>query len=401
MARSVRSHTLETRAARLRLPVAKKAVFVKIGRGLHLGYRRNQTAGTWSARVIKDGADFERSLGRADDFEDANGETVFDFWQAQEAARVLSGQPVEVALAKAMTLAEAITAYEADLRTRGGDFQNARRVRYHLPEELAGKPVPTLTARDLRRWRDGLVEKLSASTVNRTTNALKAALNLAAKQDERIANNRAWQIGLERISGAERSRNVILGDDIVKALAGAAYREGPEFGMLVEVAAVTGARMGQISALECADLQADRLRLMMPASAKGRGKKAGVRRPVPIPPTLAARLGEVAEGRGDHAPLLRKPNGDRWQKNDHSRLFARVVKSVGLDPEEVTIYALRHSSIVRQILANVPIRVVAAIHDTSVAMIERTYSAFIADHADALARAALLDTGDRPRLRVV
>jgi hypothetical protein len=47
---------------------------------------------------------------------------------------------------------------------------------------------------------------------------------------------------------------------------------------------------------------------------------------------------------------------------------------------------------VRQLLANVPVRVVAALHDTSVAMIERTYSKYIADHADELARATLPET---------
>ena len=57
----------------------------------------------------------------------------------------------------------------------------------------------------------------------------------------------------------------------------------------------------------------------------------------------------------------------------------------------MTIYALRHSSIVRQLLANVPVRIVAVNHDTSIAMIERTYSRFIADHSDVLARKALLD----------
>jgi hypothetical protein len=35
--------------------------------------------------------------------------------------------------------------------------------------------------------------------------------------------------------------------------------------------------------------------------------------------------------------------------------------------------------------------VVAVNHDTSTAMIERTYSRFIGDHADAIARTALLD----------
>jgi hypothetical protein len=45
------------------------------------------------------------------------------------------------------------------------------------------------------------------------------------------------------------------------------------------------------------------------------------------------------------------------------------------------MYALRHSSIVRGLKANLPIRLVAALHDTSVEMIEKHYSAFIVDAA--------------------
>jgi hypothetical protein len=59
----------------------------------------------------------------------------------------------------------------------------------------------------------------------------------------------------------------------------------------------------------------------------------------------------------------------------------------------VTLYSLRHSSIVRGLLASVPTRVVAAQHDTSVPMLERTYSQHILDHSDTVARRALLDTG--------
>ena len=47
MARNTRSSRLETRTNRLRLPVAKKPVYVKIDRGIALGYRRNHGAGTW------------------------------------------------------------------------------------------------------------------------------------------------------------------------------------------------------------------------------------------------------------------------------------------------------------------------------------------------------------------
>jgi hypothetical protein len=57
----------------------------------------------------------------------------------------------------------------------------------------------------------------------------------------------------------------------------------------------------------------------------------------------------------------------------------------------VTIYALRHSSITRQLLAGVPTRLVAALHDTSIKMIEHTYNRHIADHSDTIARRALLD----------
>jgi hypothetical protein len=51
-------------------------------------------------------------------------------------------------------------------------------------------------------------------------------------------------------------------------------------------------------------------------------------------------------------------------------------------------------------LANVPIRVVAAGHDTSVAMIEKNYARFIQGHTDALVRATLLDA-DRDAAEVI
>ncbi len=131
---------------------------------------------------------------------------------------------------------------------------------------------------------------------------------------------------------------------------------------------------------------------MVPTSRKGRGKKAVSHRPVPIPAGLAQRLAAAVAQRPAPAPLLTKPSGQPWCKSDHARPFARIAKRCAVDPDDVTIYALRHSSIVRQILAGVPVRVVAVNHDTSVTMIERTYSRYIGDHADALARKALLDT---------
>ena len=43
-----------------------------------------------------------------------------------------------------------------------------------------------------------------------------------------------------------------------------------------------------------------------------------------------------------------------------------------------------------------PVRVVAASHDTSITMLERSYSAYVLDHSDAVSRAALLDLAVSP-----
>ena len=389
MAHRVRSMKLQTRGARLRLPVAKKPVFVKIAPGLSLGYRRNQTAGTWVVRVADgNGANWTKAIGAADDFEETVGS--LDFWQAQDRARAVAraGQP-----SGAETVAKALDRYEDDLQTRGSDVANVERVRIHLSDKLAQKNVALLTTSDLRAWRDGLARELAAATVNRTASALRAALNLAADQNERIVSRKSWEVGLATIPDAERARNVILPETQVRAIIAAAYKESEQFGLLVELAAVTGARVSQLRRLEVQDVQGDRAdpRLMMPSSAKGYGKKV-MRRPVPIPEALAARLRLTSTGKPGNAALMVKPSGEPWRRSDHSRLFKRAVRRAAGDPSEVTVYALRHTNIVRQILANVPIRIVAVNHDTSVAMLERTYSRHIADHSDGLARESLLDT---------
>jgi hypothetical protein len=88
MARTVREASLATRSARLRLALAHKPYWRVIEQGLHLGYRRRATGGTWIARRRNDeGIYREVKLGLADDLQDANG-SILDFSQAQRAARL-------------------------------------------------------------------------------------------------------------------------------------------------------------------------------------------------------------------------------------------------------------------------------------------------------------------------
>ena len=395
-----RAAKLETPTARRKLEVRKKPYWTTISPGIHLGYRRNQTAGTWSVRVADSGAEWIKKIALADDLEAASPPHVLSYWQAIDQARALARRQPGTAddESRPISVSEALDRYEADLKARGGSPYNAEHPRIHLTGVLLNKPVALLGATELRKWRDSLLVKgLAPGTVNRTKTGLRAALELAAAHDPRITNQRAWKVGLAALPDAHRARNVILDDATVRRIVAAAYDHDRPLGVMVEVAAVTGGRLSQLARLEVADLQADgsEPRLLMPLSAKRRARtKRHERRPVPITPALTAVLKQVAAGRPSDAPLLLRSNGERWghgRRRHHRDDFRAVVEAAELDPNVVTLYALRHSSIVRQLLANTPIRIVASLHDTSVKMIERSYSRHIASHSDEIARRALLD----------
>jgi integrase len=403
MARRPRTSRLETRTARLKLRVRRKPHdFTSISPGIALGYRRCASAGRWVVKVADGhGGYWTKVVGIADDFEDTDGEHVLSWWQAQDKARALA-RGKDTGGARPATVAEAIADYERDLIARSASPANARRARALLTPTLLSKPVALLTARELKHLRDGMVDKgAKPASVNRDMKGLKAALNLAAAHDERISNARAWRTALAALPDAHTARNVILTDEQVLALIAAAYAESDAFGLLVETAAVTGARISQLARLEVGDLQTDRV--VMPSSRKGKGVKRITRKPVPITADLAAKLTRAVGKRAPTDPLLLRADGKAWrpENQDYWLPFRNTVTRAGLDPKIVTLYALRHSSIVRALLAGVPTRVVAVQHDTSVAMLERTYSAFIADHSDAVGRRGLLNTAQTVAANVV
>src|SRR5262249_2394934 len=193
--------------------------------------------------------------------------------------------------------------------------------------------------------------------------------------------------------------DAVLSDAESRDVVGACYAESDHVGRLVGVLAVTGCRPVQASRLLVKDLQPDRL--LLPRSAKGKGRKRIERRPIPIPPSLVAKLKAAAGDRPADAPLLQRMDGQAWQPrfSDHSRPFQRALAAAGLP--KVVPYALRHSSITRARLRGVPGRVVADQHDTSVAMIERNYASCIADHSDAMVRAAQIDLAPGTSNKVV
>ena len=137
---------------------------------------------------------------------------------------------------------------------------------------------------------------------------------------------------------------------------------------------------------------------MMPKSGKGGGRnrvaKKSERYSVPITAPLAERLKAAAAGRAPDAALLQRTDGSPWGDEPGSfyrRNMRAAVEAIGEDPDLVTPYSLRHSNITRMLLRNVPVRLIASFHDTSIGQIERNYSRFITEaHSDAVSRSALL-----------
>jgi hypothetical protein len=129
---------------------------------------------------------------------------------------------------------------------------------------------------------------------------------------------------------------------------------------------------------------------MMPSSLKGKNRRTRTRKPMPIGAGLAARLAQLAEGRGAAEPLLTMPDGARWSASLHHKRFRQAVQAAGL-PSDTTAYSMRHSAITKALLANVPVRLVASSFDTSIGQIEKAYSRFISDHGDEMMRRAAFD----------
>ena len=287
-------------------------------------------------------------------------------------------------------------AYRADLTARRAGLDNVTRLLTHVSPAMRKRPVALLDVTELRKWRDAATKRMEPASVNRLITILKAVLNLAASRDE-LLSSRPWEIGLAALPEATTARNVVLPESAIRSLVLAAREQSNEFGLLVETLALTGARVSQLARCEVRDLAGERL--MVPSSAKGQNKRAG-RTPVPIPTALAARLRATATGRRATDLLFVKPSGDGWGKSQHSRPFARAVVAIGEDAGVISSYALRHSHITAQLLAGLPVQLVAKLHDTSASQIEKHYAATIASHSDELVRAAMI-TVDRPASEVV
>jgi integrase len=380
---------LETRTARQRLPVSSIPIYARIETGLSIGYRKNASGGVWTVRLSNGRrGNLVKRIGSADDAAPADGKALLDWPQACAAARRLRHTGTVEEPKKITTFGDAIDSYAEDLERRGGDAVNVSRIRKHMTPQLAGRALALIDSKEFRQLRDRLAKKMSTVSVDRTCRGIKAACNLVAEHDASL-DRHAWTSGLALIKEKSPQRyHVPLAEPVIAQIVAACRAQSVEFGNLCQVLAETGCRCSQAVRIEICDLLSGDM-LNIPVSNKGRGEKEVKSYALPISSSLAARLRVAAGDRAVTEPLLLRPDGHPWRHSDEDQRFREAVTASGHDAARVTAYSLRHSWIIGALLKNVPARLVAANADTSLAMLEKTYSRYIRTGGDSLMRAAL------------
>jgi len=179
MARSPRSTKLETRTARSKLKAEHEPFWVNIGRGLHLGYRKGSSGGTWIARFYVDGKYKKQKIAKADDYQDENGIDVLDYFHAQDKAREFANNQSRLAAgvsSKQLTVADAINNYLAWFKTHRKSHARTEHVaKTHILPTLSDHLVSKLTPVIIRNWHEALVAQLPRL---RSTSIKQNLLNL-------------------------------------------------------------------------------------------------------------------------------------------------------------------------------------------------------------------------------
>ncbi|WP_234732101.1 tyrosine-type recombinase/integrase [Acidocella facilis] len=408
MPRRARDERLDTRTARLALPVRREPYWRHFQEGRAIGYRRiSGKAGTWIARYYDAAGERVRkyqSLGTADDLLDADGVATLTFGQAQEAARAWFREITRAGgrVIASPTVAEIMADYQRDYAARGGKAADrlANTIEAHVLPALGDKKASELTHAAIRRWHQGLanaparlrtkakatkqaVRKVASddadgqrarrASANRILTVLKAALNLAF-QDGRISSDEAWR-RVKPFQNAEAARVRFLSDDEATRLVNAA---DPGFRPMIQAALLTGARWGELVRLRVADFNPDAGTLHI------RQSKSGKPRHVALTDEGRVFFAQRAAGKAVKALLLPRPDGEEWGKSEQQRPMLAACATAKIAPA-IGFHILRHTHASRLARAGVSLAVIAAQLGNGEAICAKHYAHLSPDHiADAI-----------------
>jgi integrase len=380
MARTVRDANLETRTARLRLPIRSEPYWRGLEKGFALGYRRRGRGGTWLARRRgEDGGYTEHRIGTTDDLQDADGVSVINYAQAQSAARAwwraeLRREEGHDTREGPLTVKDAIDDYLKAYRRRGGKalYDTTRAAEAHILPLLGSIPVAKLTARKIADWHHGMAEKRARTrtkrgrkqnyrkaesgpdavrkrraTANRVLTVLKAALNHAWKSGH-VASDDAWR-RVKPFKAVETARVRYLSEAECVRLVNACE---PAFRNLVRGALLTGCRYSELTGMQVADFNADS------GVAIVRESKGDKPRHVVLTHEGQRLFANLTVGKLGIDPVFTRADGGLWSKSHQLRRMREVSERAKIKPA-ISFHVLRHTHGSTLAMRGVPMGVIA------------------------------------------
>ncbi|HOB65815.1 tyrosine-type recombinase/integrase [Ottowia sp.] len=394
---------INTVAGRDKLKPRREPYWHKVSTGCFLGFRKQSqsTAGTWVARWRDDtGKQQYRALGA---FDDLPPNARFD--AAMRSANQWLTHVAGGGRAKEVTVRSACERYVAHLRAEktadAADDADKRFQRHVYTQPIAAIAMDKLRPIHVDTWRKRLQDgpklvagrkpanqsaspkdpnaKRSAATLNRDMTCLRAALNLAYR-DQIVLSDAAWSVKLLPIKKVGGRRTLYLDRDQRQSLIDHMDADLAQFARAMSNVPL---RPGALAALTVGRYD-KRLRALHVGS-----DKAGADRSIVLPATTAAQFEQAAASKLPGALLFTRGDGAGWDK-DKWKWPVKAAAAAAELPAETTLYTLRHSVITDLVVAGVDLFTVAKLAGTSVRMIEEHYGHLRSDvTAFALEKVAL------------
>jgi integrase len=359
MARTLRSPTLETRTARLRLPAGKR-FWTTVGEGISLCYRRTEKGfGTWSARLWHSKEYRFAALGEADDYRDADNESVLNYFQAFDKARAWAVQETsnpDRHLVN-LTIAQAAERYMNWFKDHRKAYHNTRlAVDAHILPAFGDTLISDLKTRDIRAWHEKMAatpsrkrtskgrkqtfhdapkttdeKRARKSSANRMLTILKAILN-KAYHDELAQDNAAWK-RVKPFENADEPIVRFLSEAECQRLINACQ---PDFRALVKAGLFTGARYGELTGLKAEDVNIDTAKIFIRPSKSGKGRH------IPLSAEGLDFFKTLATGKTRDMNVFTREDGKAWAKDYQHRPLKAACENARITPA-IGFHELRHT----------------------------------------------------------
>lgn len=373
MARATRDSKLETRAARAKL-TAGQYHWRGISKGLALGYRRGRSGGTWTVRLQVDHNKYvTEALGKADDYRDANGLDVLDYFQAQRKAREFADNQAKQALGEpaapyrtADAIRDYLDWYAAHRKALGRTRLSCEA---HILPMLGERPVADLTAQEIRKWHEGIANaparlcakkgeapkarqtndrRARRASANRVLTILKAALN-HAYHEGRAQSDDAWK-RIRPFRGVDTPKVRYLSEAECVRLSNAC---APDFRQWVQAALLTGCRYGELTGMRVSDFNPDAGMVLV------RDPKNSHPRYVPLTDEGQCFFTRMTAGRRGDERLFLRQDGEPWGQSHQQRPLLKACEIAGVEP--IGFHVLRHTYGSMLAMRGAPLQVIAEV----------------------------------------